>query len=99
LEHEARGRVGRERERLTELEARADHRDTDTELTERAEEHPEAVIARNVVALVEHDDRGCARGLGVRRLDREVAAAALDERDVARREVGEVLRLATRGGG
>jgi hypothetical protein len=45
-------------------------------------------------ALVEDDDAHGARVVGVRRLDGEVAGAALDEGDVAGDEVVEVLRLA-----
>jgi len=46
------------------------------------------------VALVEDDDPGGAGRLRVEDLDAEVAATTLDQRDPARREVGEVGGLA-----
>ena len=61
---------------------------------ERAEEQAEAVVAGIVVALIEHDHRGRAGGGGVVHLLAEGARAALDERDVSRRETGEVSGLA-----
>ena len=47
-----------------------------------------------LLALVEDDHGGGAGGLGVLDLDREVAGAALDQRDRCRREAGEVAGLA-----
>ena len=51
------------------------------------------------VALVEEQHADGSGGRRVLRLDHEVAGAALDQRDVAGREAGEVLGLAAAGGG
>ena len=56
-------------------------------------------VGRGGVALVEEQDADGAGGGGVLGLDLERAGAALDQRDVARREPGEVGRLAAAGRG
>ena len=81
--------------RLVELRAvgvaRADDRDRDLGPAERAGEQ----VGAARVALVEDDHGVIAGGLGVARLDDEVAAAALDQRDRGPAPgAGEVARLA-----
>ena len=64
---------------------------------ERAAEQTEAVVRRIDVALVEDDHRRGSRRERVLSLVPEEAEAALDQGDVAVREVGEVVGLASAG--
>jgi hypothetical protein len=59
-----------------------------------AEGARDGALTARVGAVVEDQYGSRPGGLGVRRLDREVAAAPLDQRDVAGGEVGEVGLLA-----
>ena len=75
---------------LPDRERGADHRDVEVRRAERAGDR----VGAAGLALVEDDDADGARGLRVERLVVERARPALDQRDAARREAGEVGRLA-----
>ena len=85
-------------ERLTGSEARADNRDVDRRERRAGRRHGcdvgEGAAAVGRVALVEEDNCGRARGLGIRDLEGEAAAASLDQRDPAGNEAREVVDAA-----
>ena len=78
-------------ELVTDLERGADDRKW---VGERVAERRGQGFRAPLLAFVEDDDADRTGHEGVVRLDREVAGTALDQRDVAGDEVGEVLWLA-----
>ena len=83
---------------LADLERGSYHGYTHLRRVERSEEVADAVVVRDLVALVEDYDASGARRLGVLDLLPEGAGSALDQGDVAGLEAGKVRRRAAARG-